>query len=421
MVNNKPKNNKNNKTNTNKPTRRRRNNRRKVNKTMRTNNNRYAVARDPGMIIKSLAKTNVKSMPKDSYVCCRMGFRPTIPPTIPDGGSGKHNPICLYAFDTIRAGSATGGRPWNFILQTHPTLPSFGSVMMQSTDPNLYIADSIEVNGVLASSSVRFPIARASTFRTPAGSDSWPGAISGLTNPYQANGMRIVSIRHKIVYTGPAVACSGSVIVYPCKLGVNMIGETTGTTPITTGRVGIVYFPNNPTSSASGIRVGSDIYSVQGLVGARGGSEPGDALAVPATSQLYRPEQSITLVPKHHTDKYKSVPVYRTPVLFTPASVETGADIQFRSFQSTSSSGNNVWGSGVVAYDDDWGSVVAAFTGLNPDASFTVETCVCVEFTPNTDSAFYSLAKDPVNDQASFKRGHKVGEMMPPSMPSVND
>lgn len=416
MVNNKP----NNKNNKPKPKRQRRNNRKRVNKQVKNSNAKYSTPRDPGMIIKSLAKTNQSNMPKDHYVCCRMGFRPTIPPTIPDGGSGKHNSVCLYAFDTIQAGPAIGRNNFNFIIQTHPTLPNFASVQMPMSTTG-HLADSLLINNIAVASGVRYPIARATAFRTAAGSDSWPGAISGTTNPFQASAMRIVSIRHKIVYTGPAVACAGSVIVYQAKLGITNIGEATNSTPITTGRVGLVYFPNAPSTSATGVRVGTEILSANGLVGTSSSQSTGNTLAVPATSQLYRPEQSITLVPKHFTDKYRSVPVYKTPVLLTDSNVETGPDIQMRNYISTTSNGGDSWGGGVTAVDDDWGTVVASFTGINENASFTIETCVCVEFTPNADSPFYSLAKEPVNNQASFRRGHKVSEMMPPSIPSVSD
>lgn len=408
MPNNKPK--KATKQKQSKPNNKPRRNRRKG---MRVMESQYNKARDPGMIIKQLAKVNLNDkMPRDEYLCCRMGMRPTIPPSIPDGGSGKHIAVCLYSFDTITAGAGATGRPYNFILQTTPFLPLFASVVSQSTITP--VADYLRVNGVQVSSGVKYGIGRPNNYFTNNGSESWPGAIGDLTEKYGATSMRIVSLRHKIVYTGPAVACSGSVLVYANKASIQPIGETNNEV-LGTGRVGTVYFPDG--TGASPTRSGTELFSAAGLIPPTTQVTSGQPLAVPTNTQLYRPEQSITLIPKHTTEKYMQVPVRRTPILITAPANETGTNINYYHYVSTSTTGSG-WGGGINAFDDDWQCVTAVFNGVNSDASFTVETCACVEFTPRGDSSFYSLSKEPVTNIKSFKRGHRVSAELPPSVPT---
>jgi len=44
-------------------------------------------------------------------------------------------------------------------------------------------------------------------------------------------------------------------------------------------------------------------------------------------------------------------------------------------------------------WDSDWDVTTIAVTGINADATYRLDTWMCVEYVPTTDSAFYAVAK----------------------------
>lgn len=368
--------------------------------------NAFYNPRTPGTIIKALSnKGRNPKLPTDDYVCCRMGMRPTkLPPSIPDGGSGRHMAVCLYSYDTISAGTGVvSPAKWSFSLQTLPTLPSFGYAQYGS---GVVLANAMQINGNSYASNVKGMIGRADIWKILQGqtaSQTWPGAIDNIANKYQSTSFRIVSMRYKITYTGPVTTCAGAVYAYSSPISIANIGETntTGVTPPATGRVGVVYLPTG--TGETGTRSGTDLYQITGALPVTG--RP----IMPANTQMFRPEQSITIVPKHYTNKYQKCPFLTTPGLLTQDTVTTGADVTLKHLTAV----DPQYGGGLLGFDNDWDSVIVQFNDLNTDASFIIETCVCVEFEPNANSTFYALAKESVDKPASFNAGHRIGNSLP--------
>lgn len=307
-------------------------------------------------------------------------------PSIPDGSSGKHVAVCLFNYDTI---SSNTDIPWSFTLQTTPTLP-IGSVI-SSVDP-------LRISGRNVAPNMRFPMSIAPAFLRRNDYAGVPGSITLNSDVYDAATFRIVSIRYKLVYTGPAVNAAGSLLAYPTGLSFQPIGECTSTTvtgavPPPTGRYGVVKNSLNDATKNGYCRIGTDVVYADGIKTA------GHTTFPPSTTS-FRPEQRIVVVPRHKTSTYRNIPLRDTPLLVTTAATLTGDTVAYDSWVTSTLDDGSGWYSGVMGYDEDWESVIIDAHDLNPDASFLLESCMCVEFCPKPTSSFYALANDSVNKPA---------------------
>lgn len=322
-----------------------------------------------------------------------MGMRPDKQiPSIPDGASGKHVAVCLFNYDNI---STTGNIPWSFTFQTTPTLP-IGSII-SSVDP-------LRVNGRNIAPYVRYPLSLAPAFMGSNAYAGLPGSISNNSDVYDAASYRIISIRYKITYTGPAVDAAGSLLAYPTGLSFQPIGETSSTsataTPPASGRYARLYRADGLAANYSYCRQGTELVYADGIKTA------GLATFPPSTTS-FRPEQRIVIVPRHKTGTYRNIPVRDTAMCLTTTTTQTGDTVEFPSWTCSTSTDASGWFSGVIGYDEDWESVIVDANDLNPDASYLIETCICVEFSPKPTSAFYALAKDSVNKPSVMAQANK--------------
>lgn len=336
----------------------------------------------------------------DSYLCCRMGMRPEKEsPSIPDGSSGKHLTLCLYNYDIVQS---NGTVPWSFALQTTPTMP-IGAVVQSPT--------GMKLNNMVYGAGVRASMSIAPQFTRQTIPNVVPGNIASVSDIYEASSFRIVSMRYKVIYTGPAVSAAGSFQAYASGLSIQHIGETSSTsttpTPPTTGRYVRLYTPDGILYSYP--RVGTDVFYVDGL---KTFSNP--FLSYPPSTATYRPEQQIVLVPRHRTGVYRSNSIRDTPIALTASSVLTG-DTELNSWTATTGFSGTGWGSGVLGFDDDWESIILEGSGLNFDASFLIETCICVEIVPKAASAFYSLTRDAVNKPNVMSQVLKMAPNLQPT------
>lgn len=300
-----------------------------------------------------------------------------------------------------------------------PCIPFAG--ILRKTNGN---ADNgFSVNGVEYNDLINVPAGQALLWNTGGGlAAPGLGAINTACDKWNAATYRIVSIRHKIMYTGPVTTCAGSVFAYPANLSFTPIGETStgsdssGVAP-TSGRYLITY--NNLGLNTFATRAGTDLINVTGLVTGFT-STPASTqvnLTPPATTQMYRPEQSITLIPKHMTNKYSTIEHRSTLAGLTSDPFTTGDTTQLLSCVARTPN----WQCGLLAYDPDWQSMVAQFDNLNSDATFVIETCMCVEIVPRASSNFISLTREVKEDSRVFNTGHKIAADMPGAIPSYSD
>ena len=97
----------------------------------------------------------------------------------------------------------------------------------------------------------------------------------------------------------------------------------------------------------------------------------------------------MTLRLAHKTGNYRFVNARNVPPLITPYSVlsSTTAVSGYHIFYETATALPNI-----MAYDNDWTGMSVMLDSVNADASFSIESCVCVEICPIAGTAFYPLA-----------------------------
>lgn len=320
--------------------------------------------RTPGSIIATFSSQRSVSRPLSHYVKCRSDpFRGSGAAAIPDGSNSNFMVVDAFMVDTITAPGSS------FVFQTIPTLPALGMIASLST---------LVVNG----NSVG-PVADLQPGSTP--NHQWypmciptPYAISTLpgiviNDPYSAVTARMISVGYRIIYTGPATTCSGSITVTPNSMGLELVGTTT--TNATTGVTLSTTKADNSLGSA--IAGGTPVLNAEISI---------NSSALTRASVTVRPEQGLYLLPTHRSTNHKVQPTVITPyaVLAGSSPTSTGASRHLLK----QSNGIDF---GVIWYDTDWSGFQVAFNGINSDASYRIESVLCMEYNPSVSSTFYPL------------------------------
>jgi len=305
---------------------------------------------------------------------------------IPDGNNSSFIVTDLYAYDTINVAT---GNP-SFSIQTMPAMPC--SAFLAASGAMLVNGLPYGAGDIASPDAVSLTAAGQYKAFVPLGVPTqWPyknigtGSTTvggGVSDPFNSSKARIVALAYRLIYTGPAYDCAGSITITPNSVSFQPVGAvTTGSAPTTT-TTGI--FTENQVGTKTQLANGTNVLSL-------------DYTFAPNTftreSVTIRPEQGLLLVPKHSTTDFKILPIYDVPY----------ALVQNDGIQSTGAVNSNTvlnilksvpgYSGAVVFYDNDWSGYTINFSGLNPDASFRWETVYCVEYSPNGNSAFKSLTK----------------------------
>jgi len=352
-------------------------------------------SRTPGSIIGALSKAMSQKAVLTSYAnndyvrarlyCCI----PRNIPSIPDGSSGRHIAVCMYALDRVSFLAGTTGAQ-SFGLNLNPWFPT--PVAISSNTANL------SVNGsTLTGNSTPIGLGMPAQFANLPISQQIPGSTSNAIDIYSATSMRIVSQTHSIRYTGPVTTCSGMIRTWPCNWSLSTNGVTTTTSAVATAPVsGIsVMLRTNSAGYSSYVPIGTTIATLD--------LSSSDAPTVGTFSA--RPEQGLQIRLPHISGKYEPVPVSNVPI----------AVVTYGNLSSTAANGSHYFGQytspslwsspgTVLAWDNDWVGQHVVFDNVNPDASFSIETCVCVELTPLSVSVFANLTKGPPQSNLSALR-----------------
>lgn len=289
---------------------------------------------------------------------------------LPDGSNTNFVVTDSFAIDNI---SFTGSGSRSFVIQTMPTLPSMAIV--GSTD-------AMNVNGiavgVLSSYSLGslpgtswVPIATPSIFN----SSCVPGSL--YSDPWSASAMRFINLAFRIVYTGPVNTCAGSITVTPNNCVFVDANATT--------REGLRLFPANiaGTAQANPYPGGTPMLATDLQL------NPG---AFTRASRTFRPEQGVTLIVPHAGTSFDNVAIGRTPYALIATSQSTSAvtDITPAIRQVTF---NGIEYCGIACYDNGWGGFQIAFNNINADASYRIESMVCMEVSPMVTSPYYPMTQ----------------------------
>lgn len=367
--------------------------------------------RTPDTIIsalsKSMAQTSLNAKySANPYVAARLACcLPKVTPSIPDGSTSKHISVCLYATDRI---TFTGLGPQTTLLQFNPWIPT--PVTLCNNFNNTVVNGGVYTSGPAG---LGLPAAWASL----PFAYMRPGSSSNGVDLYNATSCRIVSQTHTIRYVGPVTTCSGLIRSWQNDWSITPIGATTATSGTSTA-------PAVGTSvqvlSASGTYVswaplGTEILQIDSSLSA----------VPPPSSVCTRPENGMTIRLAHKTGKYEAVPVRNIPPALVPyaGSTSTTTAVNMNHFfreQNTGASTSTC--PNVIAYDNDWVSQAVLLENVNDDGAYCIETCICVEFSPLTSSAFYPLAKaSPAKDLAAIEHVQRVINTDGSALPGIHD
>lgn len=340
--------------------------------------------RTPGTIIRKMGQQPpVTDHGSNLFLNCRLNpFGSMGKAALPDGSNANFVVTDSFAYDVITF-SGTGGAK-TFILQTTPTLPHMALVGSTS--------DGFVVNGVPTGSLSSYavgavpgqswtPICIPAIFNT----SCVPG--STYADPWTASTMRFTNMAFRIVYTGPVTTCAGSITVTPNNMAYTDANATT--------QEGLRVFPANQagTAQANAYPRGTPMLATDISV---------NEGAFTRASRTFRPEQGVTLICRHTGSSYDNVTIGRTPyvAIATPQSTGGTTDITAAVRQITR---NGIEFCGIACYDNNWGGFQVTFNNINPDASFRIESMVCMEVCPMVTSPYY-----PMTQQSSPKADPKA-------------
>lgn len=342
----------------------------------------------------------------DPYACCRlMGVVPKESPSIPDGDSGRKICVCLYTIDTIT-------NTTKFRLQMNTWLPY--PVLMTEFDNNATVNGNAYAAG---SATNTYPqLGRPATLGF-----GWGGTsqlrFSGnmLDDPWASTTARVVSQTHRLTYTGPTSTCAGLIQCYENQMSLNQVGVVTSavSTSIPAGHISAITYGANGVAGGSGLtnpgfsQINTPIYVVDG----------NPYPTPPPNTLLVRPEQGVLVRLKHKGSDYEPRSMLKTlgvattdrPTVSGVALAGTSVNSIVRSELPGNATMSQANGDGLLFYDNDWISGHIFANGLNPDASYALETCICMEFVPQAGSTFAPLASDkPVNKPGVIKHVEKT-------------
>jgi len=371
-------------------------------------------ARTPGQIINTLARNiNSKLHPKkmDPYIMCRLNpFSGGNGKGIPDGTNHHFIVLDSYQYDNIDFSSFTADQfPSTFILQTTNSLPN----LMWANCPNnkfmkingVTFKGTGVYNGTAEGISAWYPMATL-----PAMTNTYGNFSSSQDDPWGATGLRIISQGFRIIYTGPVTECSGSITVTPNNWTYSPGPTITGITAVAT-TVNLRAVNVDQTASTNFAPVGLGTYQIDGT---------NSTTLLSKDSVTVRPEQGITIIPRHVGTSRDMIPIMKgsRPVTFGNTAQGAGA-ILYNACANSGTAISSVNG-GICFFDNDWDNYQIVFQNVNNTASFRIESVICFEACVGATSAFAPLThKVSENKPAVMKEAAKQENMVPPVKPNV--
>lgn len=250
------------------------------------------VARTPGSVIKTLniAPKNVSGNIGHYALCRSNPFAGHGGASIPDGQNSNFVVTDTFAVNNFQPTAA--GQ--TIVIQTLNTLPALA--MMGSTTN--FIVDGTTVTALGALQPV------AGTVNTTYYPICIPGPYVGtgapgtlFADPYNSVTARMISCGYRLLYTGPATTCAGSITITPNPIG------WAPTATATAGGLGLLA-PTIAGAAGAALSAGAVSLDVDMTI---------NPTTMTRASFTVRPEQGLTVVPKHKASVFKLQPTYPMP------------------------------------------------------------------------------------------------------------
>jgi len=339
------------------------------------------------------------------YVACRLNPFMSGKATsgIPDGKNSQYVVVDAYSVDTLTQ------LPSTFVLQTVSAMPSM--LWMNS------VTGPFVVNGtVYNAASALTPTATSLT-------TSWAqlaiipnfngllsaGNGSGSEDPWNASSARFVTIGYRIIYTGPVNTCSGSISVVPNKVSIKESSGTTTTNVLATGTNTSLVIPQANTTVASYLNTGVGYANVD--------FDCSSAI-ITKNSLTVRPEQGLVIIPRPGKGSFDKKPLFTNRPQFLVGNFTTQAAPNTLASLLRQGTVNVIPSGCVVFVENDFENFMIQFNGINSDASYRIETVVCIEVNPQVTSILNQVAiKASPNDQAALSQADLLTTQNPSANP----
>lgn len=366
--------------------------------------------RTTNTITQSLGSLSLASRPNSGsikpYVKCRADpFNSNGQYGIPDGTNANFIIVDSYSVNNI----ACTQFQTSFTIQTLPCLPAMAMVGA-APSTTLVIDGTVVTAPALTSPNSAITNAwRPICIPQPYSNSPYaPGAA--IEDPYNSSVARMVAVGYRITYTGPVLSCAGSITVTENKVGFTEIGQTTsGTGVASTAPYSIV--TSDRTNTLAGVfnqPAGTTVLAIDITTNPN---------AMTASSVTFRPEEGILVLPKHSTIDFKNQIVRDNPACVV-ANPSTNSNTLANMLQYVGPIGSPTYHGTVIWYDNDWTSVQIVFNGINQDATFRVESVLCMEYGLQVSSPFLPLShKFSSNDRPQIVTATEMMKRVPVAMP----
>jgi hypothetical protein len=221
---------------------------------------------------------------------------------------------------------------------------------------------------------------------------SGPGAYadkvgSTVLTPYiNSDRVRVTSLGWRLTYTGPVATAAGLITVSSASPTVDdKIVKTRGKVSCTNAfAVAGGYYDTSTTDQAM-------LVMPYTLVA---GTTTKDSIVA-------RPEATLQGIVRRNAPVFSWKDFSNTPVfLVNPVTgnmldgaLDLATASQYNAAGSMISGDSTTKMGSINVWDTDWDVTTIAVSGINADATYRLDTWMCVEYVPTTDSAFYSVAK----------------------------
>jgi hypothetical protein len=357
-----------------------------------------AKPRDPATIIANLSRSFVSAPTVDHpYLGARLNPFVSAAHAYPDGQN--QNYICV---DYHVANSLTSV-PTSFVLQTLPLAPSFSAIA--ST------AGPITVDGVVSAASTAYTPNEITALTTWYPTSILPplanyySLLGGInTDPFNATKARMIICGYRIIYTGPTSTCSGSICVTPNNITLSQQSITTTNAAAAGTAISCQQLGNDGATVRNYATQNAPLYCIELSV---------NSAALTKESKTFRPEESIVILPRYLAQTNLPSDVFPGAMPLVGNVGSLNGPLNLTNFFRSSNANVN----GIIWMDDNWESYQIVFNGINSDASYRIETVVCVEMSLQQNSVYAPLSKErsPYNKNAT-DMAMKLNEMVPPVM-----
>jgi hypothetical protein len=344
------------------------------------------------------------------YVICRTNpFIAKGGGGIPDGGNTSFITTDLFAVNTIACSQAHS----SFMMQLTGWLPApimlapYPSTALTLDSVTLTAPASVQPDGTVSANSW-FPMGVAPNMLAIDG-----GVVPGsdVIDPFYSTDARLVSWGVRIIYTGPVNTCAGSISITSNSCSLTRVGTSTDSFS-TTGsthaqKVGFLTVENDQTTVFNTVS-GSPILDCDILI---------DPTIMTRDTVTLRPEQGALIIPRHKTRDFKLQPTMGTGQGVTVA-YQGGNATNGSLYRNIMASVNDAYSGGIFWFDNDWEGVLVVFNGINSDATFRVETVMCMEFNPSSSSGFFPLTKkESMMNENAIKQAETITKARPVATP----